>query len=107
MWAMLIEDPAGMPVSVTEKVAVADVTFPDPSLTVSIVTVDVPCTVDSAFVTGGTSFAGESVAVKIVRFGLAEGEVGESESDPHPAANSASATIRIGILFMRLYSLNC
>jgi len=51
----------------------------------------VPVTVDSAFVTGGTSFAGDSAAVNTGLFGD-DGVDGDVELLLHPAARRLSAT---------------
>jgi hypothetical protein len=86
MWAPVSTVFAGKPVRLTSKSAVAAVMFPDESLVVFNVTVTVPLPLASALLTGGTSFAGRSVAVN--RVDVSEGDVGESEQ---PAAASASA----------------
>src|SRR5215208_3372871 len=90
MWASVTVDPAGNPPSVTAKFALADVTFPALSLVVFMVTVTFPLTVDSALLTGGTSFDGDNAAVKI---GLVddEGVVGVESSPPQPATSRLSA----------------
>src|SRR5882724_9177290 len=87
MCAMLIAEPAGKPVRFTVNVAVAAVTLPAPSFVVSSTIVAVPATVPSGPETGGTSFAGDSVAVNV-------GFVGDGavvDELPQPAANSPSA----------------
>src|SRR3954466_11790792 len=91
MWAILTTDPDGKPPSVTPNVAVAAVMLPAESLVVFSVMFAVPVTVDSAFVTGGTSFAGESAAVNT---GFAAGVVGDGDVEffVHPAANRLRAT---------------
>jgi hypothetical protein len=90
MWAAVMFEPAGNPPSVTAKVALADVTLPALSRVVLSVIVAVPLTVDSALVTGGTSFAGDRLAVKI---GLVDGDgvFGLDESLPQPATSRLSA----------------
>ena len=92
MCAMFTDEPAGNPPRVTANVAVAAVMLPAESLVVLKVIVAVPDTVDSALVTGGTSLAGDSNALKI---GLAavDGAVVVVVDDelPHPAANRATA----------------
>jgi hypothetical protein len=89
MCAMLTADPAGNPVRFTTKVALADVMLPAASFAVISVMDAVPFTVDSALVTGGTSFAGDSVAVNVGLVGV--GVVGV-ELLLQPAARTASAT---------------
>jgi hypothetical protein len=56
----------------------------------NIVTVTVPAPDDSAFVMGGTSFAGSSVAVNV--FVVVVGAVGDEELFEQPAANRLRAT---------------
>src|SRR4051812_17942582 len=91
MCAMLMVDPAGNPVRLTTKVAVAAVMFPLPSFVVTSVIDALPCTVDSPFATGGTSFAGESWAVNVGLVGVVDGDV---EELLHAAAARATATAR-------------
>jgi hypothetical protein len=73
--------------------------LPLASLVTFSVTFAVPVTVDSALVTGGTSFAGESDAVNT---GFAAGGVvvGDVEFFVHPAAITARATARTDRRFM-------
>src|SRR5215213_6750888 len=94
MCARFTVEPAGNPPSVTAKFAVADVTLPALSRVVFMVTVTVPLTADSALVTGGTSFDGDRLAVKI---GLVDGVgvFGVDESSPQPATNKLSAMAMI------------
>jgi hypothetical protein len=62
-----------------------------PDVVVSKVMVTLPVPELSAFVIGGTSLAGDSVAVNVGFVGaVLDGEV----EDPQPAATNASATIR-------------
>jgi hypothetical protein len=82
-------DPAGKPVRLTTNVTVAAVTLPAESLVVTNVIEAVPLTVDSLLVTGGTSFAGERVAVKVGLVG--DVLLGVVEELLQPAAQSASA----------------
>src|SRR5262245_41654184 len=89
MCAMFTVDPAGNPCRLTTNVAVAAVTLFAASLVTTSVIVAVPETVDSAFVIGGTSLAGDNVAVNVGLVGV----VGVGELLLlQPAANSASAT---------------
>src|SRR5262249_52864855 len=89
MWAMFTADPAGNPWRFTTNVAVAEVTLPAASFAVISVMDAVPFTVDSALVIGGTSFAGDSVAVNV---GLVGGGLVGVELLLQPAARSASTT---------------
>src|SRR3954454_21163903 len=89
MCAMLTAEPAGKPCRFTTKVADAEEMFPPASFAVMSVIDAVPVTVDSALVTGGTSFAGDSVAVNVGLVGV--GVLGV-ELLLQPAAKSASAT---------------
>jgi hypothetical protein len=73
------------------NVAFADVIAPAESRVRSILKVPVPVAVASAFVTGGTSFAGLSAAVNVTEAGGVEGVFGLLL--PHPAASSAAAAI--------------
>src|SRR4051812_8726226 len=99
MWAILTTEPAGKPPSVTPNVAVAAVMLPAESFVVFSVMFAVPVTVDSAFETGGTSFAGDSAAVNT---GFAAGVVveGEVELLPQPAAIRLRASARTGRRFI-------
>src|SRR4029078_9779740 len=63
--AMFTAEPAGKPVKFTTNVADAHVMLPAASFAVTSVIDALPLTVDSAFVTGGTSFAGDSAAVNV------------------------------------------
>src|SRR6266487_1565536 len=83
---------AGKPLRFTTKVADAAVTLPAASFVKSNVIVTLPLPLDSAFVTGGTSFAGLRSAVK-VGF-TADAVVGDDELQP--AANSATAIASAG-----------
>src|ERR1051326_9203833 len=89
MCAMLIADPAGKFDRFTTKVAVAAVMLPAESFCVTSVIDALPVTTDSALVTGGTSFAGDSWAVNVGLVGVEdEGDVDELQ----PTATRASAT---------------
>jgi len=61
--------------------------------------VPVPLPVESAFVMGGTSFAGFNAAVNVTELGGAEGVFGLLL--PHPAASSAAAA-NIANLFISI-----
>src|SRR5436309_3251562 len=89
MCAMFTAEPAGNPCRFTTKVADAEVMFPPASFAVMRVIDAVPFTVDSAFVTGGTSLDGDSVAVNVGLVGV--GVLGV-ELLLQPTAKSASAT---------------
>jgi hypothetical protein len=89
MCAMFTDDPAGNPVKLTTNVALADVMLPAASFVVTIVIDALPLTVDSAFVTGGTSFAGDSAAVNVGFVGVVGVGVVELLQ---PAARKATAT---------------
>jgi len=89
MCAMFTDDPAGSPVRLTTNVAVADVMLPAASFAVTSVIDTFPATVDSAFVIGGTSFAGDSVAVNVGFVGVVGVGVVELLQ---PAARRAIAT---------------
>src|ERR1044071_7774348 len=91
---MLIGVPAGNPVRVTTKVAVPDVMLPAESFVTSNVIVAVPLPVDSALLTGGTSFAGLRVAVNVgLVGGLFDGEFDELHAAV-PMAMAATRTVR-------------
>jgi hypothetical protein len=86
---MFTDEPAGKPVRLTTKVTVAAVMLLAASLVTTIVIVALPDTVDSAFVIGGTSFAGDNVAVNVGLVGV----VGVGELLLlQPAASRASTT---------------
>src|SRR5437667_10712989 len=91
MWAMFIADPAGKPPRVTANVTVADVMLPAASFVVTNVMLAVPLTPDSAFVTGGTSLAGDNAAVN-VGLAVAGVVVADVEFLVHAAASSRIAT---------------
>src|SRR4051812_9400822 len=94
MWAAVIGVPAGNPVTSTLKSAVAAVIAPPASLVRFSVIVAVPRPLFSAFVTAGTSFEGNSVAVNFTVVGLVvEGVVGVFE--PQPAARIVRPATRI------------
>src|SRR5450759_1023005 len=93
MCARIAVLPAGKPLIVTLKSAVAEVMFPPLSLTVLIVITAVPCPPASAPVTGGVSFAVVRLTVKTV--GGLVGDV--ADLLPHaavPMARIAVATAR-------------
>src|SRR5262249_24430612 len=92
MCAMLIDEPAGKPVRFTTKVAVAAVMLFAASLVVTNVIVAVPLTVDSAFVIGGTSLAGDNAAGNVGLVGV----VGVGELLLPQAAASRASTIAMG-----------
>src|SRR4030095_4727238 len=93
MCAMLNGVPAGNPRRLTTKVTFAEVTLPAASLVTSKVMVAVPLPVDSALVTGGTSFDGFRSAVKIDL--SASGLVGVLFEQLHDAiATTAANTAR-------------
>src|SRR4051794_36958125 len=87
---MLIGVPAGKPVRLTTKVAVAAVMLPAASLVVTNVIVDVPLPLASAPVMAGTSFAGDSVATNVGLVGV----VGAVEDEPQPDTNTPRANSR-------------
>jgi hypothetical protein len=86
---MFTDDPGGNPVRLTTNVAVADVMLPAPSFAVTNVIEAFPLTTDSALVTGGTSFAGDSAAVNVGLVGVVGVGVVELLQ---PAASNAIAT---------------
>src|SRR6266705_910132 len=92
MWAMFIADPAGKPPRVTANVTVADVMLPAASFVVTNVMLAVPLTPDSAFVTGGTSLAGDNAAVNVGLAAAVGLVVADVEFFVHPAARSTIAT---------------
>src|SRR5436190_320168 len=87
--------PAGKPVNVPEKSAVAAVTLPAASFVRLNVIVIVPEPVDSALLNAGTSFAGDNCAVKsalaVLLLFVVEGVV----LLPHAAAPRPSARMRV------------
>src|SRR5882724_5454610 len=97
MCARLIGVFAGNPLRVMTNVAVAAVIWADALTVVSIVIVTEPLPTDSAPLIGGTSLAGDSVAVNV---GLAAAVVGAVDELPHPAAKSASDATRTGSPFI-------
>src|SRR5471032_766240 len=91
MCAMLIGVFAGNPERLTTKVAVAAVTFPAPSFVVTIVTVAVPLPAASPPTIAGTSFEGDSAAVKVGFVGVVVAAVDEL---PQPDTRTPRATKR-------------
>jgi len=94
---MLTVEPAGRLVRFTTKVADADVILPAESFDVTNVIDAVPVATDSAFVMGGTSFAGDRVAVNVGFVGVVDVGVVELLQ---PAARSAIATATGGRRFI-------
>src|SRR5437762_238153 len=94
MWAPVRVVPAGKPVTVTVKSALAAVMLPAASLVLCIVTVTVPLADASALVVGvGNSLPGSSVAVN---FGSAGGVGAAGVSLPQlTAAASTSPSAKI------------
>src|SRR5215831_6433151 len=86
MWPAVTFVPAGNPVTFATNVTLADVMLL-PDVVVSNVMVTVPLPADSALETGGTSLAGNNVAVNVGFVGV-EGDV---DDEPHPAAAMADA----------------
>src|SRR5256885_1424872 len=93
---MFIVDPAGKPERFTTKVAVAAVMLPAASFVVTRVIVVLPETVDSALATGGTSLAGDNVAVNVGLVGV----VGAIEELPQPATQNPRAIVRMDRRFI-------
>src|SRR5436189_6171756 len=93
MCAALIGVFAGKPFRFTTNVADAAVMLPAASFVKSNVIVALPLPLDSAFVTGGTSFAGLRSAVKV---GFVGDVVVGDEELVQPAANSATAIASAG-----------
>src|SRR5437773_3850687 len=92
MCAMLITLVDGNPLMVTSNVALAAVTLPDPSRVRLNVIVAAPRASASAPAVGGTSLLASRFAVNCATFGLAEGEVVESE--PHAQKVAASPSTK-------------
>src|SRR5262245_54307134 len=91
MCAMLIGVPAGNPLTFTANVAVAEVTFPEPSFTTLSVMLAVPLPVDSTPVTGGVSSDGLSVAANVCVL-FPEGVLGELSLLLHAATAARDTT---------------
>src|SRR5688572_5339202 len=85
---------AGKPVTLNWKSYVAPVMLLAASRVTVIVSCIVPLAVASAFVTGGTSFDGNRMAVNRATFGLSEGLVGESSQETANARTNASIAKR-------------
>src|SRR5438093_5627126 len=92
MWATVIVEPAGNPERFATTVAFALVMVFDASLVTSNVIVAVPDATDSAFVMGGTSFAGESCAENVGLGGVVG--VGAVDEPLQPTARDARTTRR-------------
>src|ERR1043165_2236553 len=96
MWARVMVDPAGNPVSVTVNVAVAAVMTLEASLVRKNSMRTVPLAVDSVPPTGGTSLAGHRVDVN-TGFGVGVGGgvgVGVVEVFEHPIATAITTRAR-------------
>src|SRR6266540_3770588 len=91
MWVSITCVPFGNPDRLNTNVAVAAVMVPAESRVRFNVNVPVPRPLASALVTGGTSFAGFSAAVKLIVFGGPDGVVGLLL--PQPAASNATTAI--------------
>jgi hypothetical protein len=90
---------AGKPARVKTNVAFAAVIVLAESRVRSSVNRPVPLPVESAFVIGGTSFAGLSAAVKLIVFAGPDGAAGMPLA--HPAARRATA-VNIANLFISI-----